>query len=117
MLVLYLRKGIKNKKHENHPIFSIIVCIFCLWSKERRYKHNKKRTSKKEKVEIELKDQVPISTDKDMTIEFIEKNGAELNAETGILTWNIKLNSNETKKIRFSFKVKYPKDKQIQKIN
>ncbi len=75
------------------------------------------RNNKKEKVEIELKDQVPISTDKDMTIEFIEKNGAELNAETGILTWNIKLNSNETKKIRFSFKVKYPKDKQIQKIN
>ena len=53
------------------------------------------RNNKKEKVEIELKDQVPISTDKDMTIEFIEKNGAELNAETGILTWNIKLNSNK----------------------
>lgn len=75
------------------------------------------RNNKKERAEVELKDQIPVSTDKEMTIEMLDKDGAELNIETGILTWNLKLNSNETKKIRFGFKVKYPKDKQIPKIN
>ena len=75
------------------------------------------RNNKKERAEVELKDQIPVSTDKEMTIKMLDKDGAELNIETGILTWNLKLNSNETKKIRFGFKVKYPKDKQIPKIN
>jgi hypothetical protein len=36
--------------------------------------------------------------------------------ETGILTWNLKLNPNETKKVRISYKVKYPKDKTIDNL-
>ncbi|MGV3695843.1 DUF4139 domain-containing protein [Flavobacterium sp.] len=74
------------------------------------------RNNKKEAVEVLLKDQYPLSTDKDIEIELLESNGAKENKETGILTWDLTLNPNETKKIRISYKVKYPKDKNIDNL-
>ena len=74
------------------------------------------RNNKKETVEILLKDQYPISTDKEVTIEVLEKDKAKVNEETGIMTWELKLAPNETKKIRISYKVKYPKDKVIDNL-
>lgn len=71
------------------------------------------RNNKKEAVNVLLKDQYPLSTDKEVEIELLESNNAKENNETGILTWDLKLNPNETKKIRISYKVKYPKDKII----
>lgn len=69
------------------------------------------RNNKKEEVFLLLKDQYPLSTDKEVTIELLEDGKAKVNAETGILTWELKLTPNETRKIRISYKVKYPKDK------
>lgn len=74
------------------------------------------RNNKKEAVEMDLKDQYPLSTDKEIEIELLEKEGANVNAETGILTWNLKLKPAETKKIRISYSVKYPKDKVIDNL-
>jgi uncharacterized protein (TIGR02231 family) len=74
------------------------------------------RNNKKEAVEMDLKDQYPLSTDKEIEIELLEKDGANVNAETGILTWNLKLKPAETKKIRMSYSVKYPKDKVIDNL-
>jgi uncharacterized protein (TIGR02231 family) len=71
------------------------------------------RNNKKEEINMLLKDQYPLSTDKEMTIELLEKDGAKANEETGVLTWEIKLKPNETKKYRISYKIKYPKDKVI----
>lgn len=71
------------------------------------------RNNKKETVEMLLKDQYPLSTDKDVTIELLDRSKAEVNEETGILTWDIKLKPNETQKFRVSYKVRYPKDKVI----
>ena len=74
------------------------------------------RNNKKEAADVMLKDQYPLSTDKEVEIELLESNGAKENKETGILTWDLKLNPNETKKIRISYKVKYPKDKIIDNL-
>lgn len=74
------------------------------------------RNNKREAVEMLLKDQYPISTDKEITIELLEKDKAKINEETGIMTWELKLAPNETKKIRISYKVKYPKDKVIDNL-
>lgn len=74
------------------------------------------RNNKKETIEMTLKDQIPLSTDKDITIELLDKNKAEVNEETGVLTWDIKLKPNETQKLRVSYKVKYPKDKLISNL-
>lgn len=74
------------------------------------------RNNKKEGVQLLLKDQYPLSTDKEVEIELKESDGAKVNSETGILTWDLNLKPNETKKIRISYKVKYPKDKIIDNL-
>ena len=74
------------------------------------------RNNKKEDVQMTLKDQYPLSTDKDITIDLLEDGKAKVNTETGILTWELKLAPNETKKIRISYKVRYPKDKVIDNL-
>lgn len=74
------------------------------------------RNNKKEEVQLLLKDQFPLSTDKEITIELLDDGKAKVNTETGILTWDLKLQSNETKKIRISYKVRYPKDKVIDNL-
>ncbi|WP_353168218.1 DUF4139 domain-containing protein [Flavobacterium sp.] len=71
------------------------------------------RNNKKEEINMLLKDQYPLSTDKEITVELLDKDGAKVNEETGVLSWEIKLRPNETKKYRISYKVKYPKDKVI----
>nr|WP_294774355.1 DUF4139 domain-containing protein [uncultured Flavobacterium sp.] len=74
------------------------------------------RNNKKETAGMLLKDQYPLSPDKDIEIELTESSGAKVNTETGILTWDLKLQPNETKKVRISYKVKYPKDKIIDNL-
>ncbi len=74
------------------------------------------KNNKKEAIEMLLKDQYPISTDKEITIELLDNGKAKVNPETGILTWDIKLGAGETKKYRISYKIKYPKDKYIDNL-
>ena len=74
------------------------------------------RNNKKESVEMLLKDQYPLSTDKEVTIDLLDDGKAKVNTETGILTWDLKLAPNEIKKIRISYKVRYPKDKIIDNL-
>lgn len=74
------------------------------------------RNNKKENVSIVLKDQYPLSTDKDITVELLQSDRAKINAELGTLTWNVDLKPGETKKYRISYKVKYPKDKTIDNL-
>jgi uncharacterized protein (TIGR02231 family) len=74
------------------------------------------RNGKKDAIDLLLKDQYPLSSDKDMEIELLQSDNAKVNTETGILTWFLKLAPNETKKIRISYSVKYPKDKIISNL-
>ena len=69
--------------------------------------------NKKEMVAITIEGQYPLSSDKEIEIELLEKSGAKVNSETGILNWDLNLKANETKTLRISYKVKYPKDKII----
>lgn len=71
------------------------------------------RNGKKEAVELLLKDQYPVSTDKDMEVELLNAAGASVNKETGVLTWKLNLKAGATETIRISYAVKYPKDKNI----
>jgi uncharacterized protein (TIGR02231 family) len=74
------------------------------------------RNNKKEAADILLKDQYPLSTDKEIEIELLQSDNAAANKETGFLFWTLKLNPGETKKVRISNKVKYPKDKTIDNL-
>lgn len=71
------------------------------------------RNNKKEAVELLLKDQYPLSTNKEIEVELLQSDGAKVNAETGILTWQLQLKPNENKKFRISYRVKYPKDQNL----
>jgi uncharacterized protein (TIGR02231 family) len=72
------------------------------------------RNTKKDDVTITLDDQVPLSTDESIKISTGELSKGNYNSETGMINWKIDLKPGETKKIRFGYKVKYPKDKVIQ---
>lgn len=69
------------------------------------------RNTKKEAIELSLKDQYPLSTQSDVEIELLESSGAGVNKETGMLSWNLKIAPNETKTIKLSYSVKAPKSK------
>jgi TonB-dependent SusC/RagA subfamily outer membrane receptor len=71
------------------------------------------KNNKKEKVQLLLKDQYPISTNKDIEEELLESSGAAVNGETGVLTWKVELAPGESKKYRISYSLKYPKDKEL----
>jgi uncharacterized protein (TIGR02231 family) len=71
------------------------------------------RNNKKEKAEMLLKDQYPISTDKDIEVELLDSSGATVNKDNGVLTWKLELAPGETRKYRISYSIKYPKDKTV----
>jgi len=64
-------------------------------------------------VNLLLKDQFPLSTIKEVEVKLEDGSDAMVNTETGVLTWKIDLKPGESKKMRFSYSVKYPKDKKI----
>ena len=61
-----------------------------------------------------LKDQYPISKTKEVEVTLTDSGNAENNKETGLLSWEVKLQPGESKKYRFSYQVKYQKDKILQ---
>lgn len=69
------------------------------------------KNNKKDSIDILTKDQYPVSQNKEVEVELLEYSGAANNEELGVLTWKLKLASGETKKLRVSYSVKYPKDK------
>jgi uncharacterized protein (TIGR02231 family) len=71
------------------------------------------KNNKKEKISMLLKDQYPLSTNKDIEVELLETSGADVNKDLGILNWNIELAPGESKKYKLSYSVKYPKDKMV----
>jgi len=74
------------------------------------------RNNKKEAVKLTVKDQYPISTDKEIEITLLQSNNAKVSAESGLLTWDLNLKPSETKKLRISYRVKYPKNRNIDNL-
>jgi len=71
------------------------------------------KNNKKEAINMLVKDQYPLSQNKEIEVELLESSGAAINEETGILNWKLHLASGEVKKLRISYSVKYPKDKTL----
>ena len=87
-----------------------------LWSnrtKEERIWHTAVRNTKKEKIMLELLDQVPVSQTSDIKVEIIDINGAEFDDETGILTWNLEINPGETREVIVHYSVEYPRNRTV----
>jgi uncharacterized protein (TIGR02231 family) len=71
------------------------------------------RNNKKEAVSLSLEDQIPVSQNAEIKVEVIDTGGAVLAADTGKLSWDLKLQPGETKKITFKYQVTYPKDSPV----
>jgi TonB-dependent SusC/RagA subfamily outer membrane receptor len=69
------------------------------------------KNNKKDTVKMMLKDQYPLTTNREIEVELLDDGGASINSEIGVLAWKLQLAPGEVKKIRFTYSVKYPKDK------
>lgn len=71
------------------------------------------RNTKKENIQLTLQDQYPVATDNSMTIDLLQHSDASIDKETGQLTWKLAVAPGAVRKIRFSYSIRYPKDKTI----
>lgn len=71
------------------------------------------RNTRNEPVKITVEDHVPVSQNSQIEVTVDETGGARYTPENGRLVWELSLNPNEMKKVRYSFEVKYPKDQVI----
>lgn len=67
------------------------------------------RNNKKQAIKLIVEDQYPISTMKEVEVDKIEHDGAELDKETGKLKWTIQTDAGKEKKLSLKYSVKYPK--------
>jgi len=67
------------------------------------------RNTKRQAINLTIEDQFPISKIKEIEVENKEADEAEVNKETGTITWKIKLEPNKEKKLKHKFTVKSPK--------
>ncbi len=71
------------------------------------------KNNKKETINLDLQDQFPLSTNKEIEVEVVDSGGSVVNNDKGILNWLVSLSAGESKKIRFTYTIRYPKDKVI----
>ncbi|MES2592872.1 MAG: mucoidy inhibitor MuiA family protein [Bacteroidota bacterium] len=68
------------------------------------------KNNRKTPVQIDIEDQLPVSTQSDIIVEAVETTKAVYDSKTGKLTWTYTLQPGDSKKITLSFAVKYPKN-------
>lgn len=68
-------------------------------------------------ITLTLRDQIPVSRNKEIIVELRESGGAELDAETGFLTKKITLSGGQTVSVPLSYKVSLPKDKELEETH
>ncbi len=71
------------------------------------------RNNKRQKIAIRIDDQIPVSSNNDIEIEKIELTGADIEENTGKITWKHEMNPGENKKMKFVYSVKYPKGQTV----
>ncbi|MBQ6230860.1 MAG: mucoidy inhibitor MuiA family protein [Eubacterium sp.] len=64
-------------------------------------------------VSVLLKDQIPVSTDKTITVEPSQLSDAILDAETGELKWELKAEPDKTVVFNIEYTVSWPKEKKL----
>lgn len=68
------------------------------------------RNTKGTAVDLEVRDQYPLSPQSEIEVKLTDKGGAAIDDQKGLLTWNQRIEPKATKKLGFSYEVKHPKD-------
>ena len=71
------------------------------------------KNTRNETVFLTLKDQIPVSQNSGITVTTEELSGGSLDKEKGMITWPLTLAPNEQKEIILSYRVKYPKNRNL----
>lgn len=79
------------------------------YKKEQRGWEINVRNKKNQNIHIMVKDQFPVSGNSEIEVQRIDSGGAELDNDTGILTWKMDLEPGASKKLTFKYSVRYPK--------
>ena len=65
-------------------------------------------------INIEIQDQIPLSTSKEIEVALIDKSRANYSTSTGKLVWKLKnMKPGEQKNVNFSFSIKHPKGMEV----
>lgn len=67
----------------------------------------------KDAIELLVEDQIPVTTNEDITIKLVEASNVDHNDTTGKLVWKLDLKPGEKKVITFGYSVEHEKDKPI----
>ena len=67
-------------------------------------------------IKLTILDQIPVSKQESIEVTLDEKDGAEYIKDFGKLKWELQIPANQSKRVRFSYSVKYPKDKPVQMV-
>jgi uncharacterized protein (TIGR02231 family) len=68
---------------------------------------------KSSEINLTIEDQIPISSLEDIKVEMGDNSGAEYNKDLGYLKWKREIDSKETQKFKFTYTLKFDKDKQL----
>lgn len=71
------------------------------------------RNTRKENLTILIEDQIPVSTDKEIEVKLLNASGANYDETNGKLSWLLTLEPEKSVSLKFSYEVKYPKEKII----
>lgn len=71
------------------------------------------RNTKSTEVELIIEDQIPISSDSEITVDSEDLGGGELDKNSGKVTWRITLKPGETSRLPLKYSVRYPKGRTI----
>lgn len=72
------------------------------------------RNTKNQAIDVEVEDQIPVvSGTNEIKVVLKESDDAELDEPSGSLKWKLKLKAKETKKLKFTYEIHYPKDKPV----
>ncbi|MNJ86089.1 hypothetical protein D3C87_35750 [compost metagenome] len=64
-------------------------------------------------IELVIEDQIPVTSNGEIVIEAVNTDKANYEKTTGKLTWTVNLKTKATDKMTYSFKIKYPKDRNV----
>jgi len=71
------------------------------------------KNARSSKIEIDIEDQLPLTNDKNVSIERKELSGAKYDELTGILKWRLNVQAKDTKKVSLVYQIKAPKNMPI----
>ncbi len=74
------------------------------------------RNTRKEKINLVIQDQLPVSNDKDIVVEDREYGRAQYDETTGSLRWMLDVKPAELVKLQLSYTVKYPRGKTVSNL-